>query len=81
MSDTFGSWSDLTKKYFAENTGVITQIIAKSGKATLANVRHYSGECVTPPDGTTAAVWIKAGFPGAQWPKLLVEWLETLSKP
>jgi len=39
---------------------------AKSGKATLANVRHYSGECVTPPDGTTAAAWIKAGFPGAQ---------------
>ncbi len=33
VSDTFGSWSDLTKKYFAENTGVITQIIAKSGKA------------------------------------------------
>lgn len=33
VSDTFGSWSDLTKKYFAEDTGIITKIIAKSGKA------------------------------------------------
>jgi len=33
VADTFGSWSDVSKKFFAENTGVITQIIAKSGKA------------------------------------------------
>jgi len=39
---------------------------AKSDKAMIANVKSYSGECVTPPDGTTAADWIKAGFPGAQ---------------
>lgn len=39
---------------------------AKSDKAMIANVKTYSGECVTPPDGTTAADWIKAGFPGAQ---------------
>lgn len=42
------------------------QYDAKSGKATIASIKSYSGECVTPPDGTTAAAWIKAGFPGAQ---------------
>lgn len=39
---------------------------AASGKGTLENVKTYSGECVTPPDGTTAIEWIKAGFPGAR---------------
>lgn len=39
---------------------------AKTGKASLANVKRYGGECVTPPDGTAAGEWIKAGFPGAQ---------------
>lgn len=42
------------------------QFDAKSGKATVASIKSYGGECVTPPDGTTAAAWIQAGFPGAQ---------------
>ena len=42
------------------------QYDAKSGKATVASVKSYSGECVMPPDGTSAAAWIQAGFPGAQ---------------
>ena len=39
---------------------------AKTKQASLANVKSYAGDCVTPPDGTTAAEWIKAGFPGAK---------------
>ena len=35
-------------------------------KGSVQNVIAFSGECVTPPDGTTALEWIKAGFPGAQ---------------
>lgn len=35
-------------------------------KGGVQNVIAFSGECVTPPDGTTALEWIKAGFPGAQ---------------
>ena len=35
-------------------------------KGGVQNVIAFSGECVTPPDGTTALDWIKAGFPGAQ---------------
>jgi len=42
------------------------QFDAKSGKATLSNVKTYAGECVMPPDGTVNADWIKAGFPGAK---------------
>jgi branched-chain amino acid transport system substrate-binding protein len=42
------------------------QYDAKSGKATVASIKSYGGECVTPPDGTTTAAWIQAGFPGAQ---------------
>lgn len=42
------------------------QYDAKTKKVSLANVKRYSGECVTPPDGTSATAWIKAGFPGAQ---------------
>jgi len=38
----------------------------KTKKASLQNVKAYAGECVTPPDGTTATEWIKAGFPGAK---------------
>lgn len=37
----------------------------KSGKASIENIITFSGECVTPPDGTTSDAWIKAGFPGA----------------
>lgn len=39
---------------------------AKTGKAAIENVITFSGECVTPPDGTTSDAWIKAGFPGAK---------------
>ncbi|MFG1417333.1 ABC transporter substrate-binding protein [Xanthobacter sp. V0B-10] len=39
---------------------------AKAGKATIENVITFSGDCVTPPDGTTSDAWIKAGFPGAK---------------
>ena len=37
-----------------------------SKKGSVQNVIAFAGECVTPPDGTTALEWIKAGFPGAQ---------------
>jgi branched-chain amino acid transport system substrate-binding protein len=37
-----------------------------SGKGSVKDVVSFSGECVTPPDGTEAQDWIKAGFPGAQ---------------
>ena len=30
----FGSWSDLSTKFFDENNGIVTQAIAKSGKAS-----------------------------------------------
>lgn len=39
---------------------------ASTGRGELRNVLSFSGECVTPPDGTTAQDWIKAGFPGAK---------------
>lgn len=39
---------------------------AASKKGSVQNVIAFSGDCVTPPDGTTALEWIKAGFPGAQ---------------
>lgn len=39
---------------------------AKTGKASVTNVKTYPGECVMPPEGSTAADWIKAGFPGAK---------------
>lgn len=42
------------------------QFDAKSGKASVANVKTYAGECLMPPDGSNAADWIKAGFPGAK---------------
>jgi len=42
------------------------QFDAKSGKASIAKVKTYSGECLMPPDGSNAADWIKAGFPGAK---------------
>ena len=32
----------------------------------IRNIVTFDGECVTPPDGTPAAEWIEAGFPGAQ---------------
>ena len=37
-----------------------------SKKGSVQNVIAFAGECVTPPDGTAALEWIKAGFPGAQ---------------
>jgi len=33
---------------------------------SVANVRHYAAECVTPPEGTPSTEWIKAGMPGAK---------------
>ena len=33
VDEDFGSWSELSDKYFDEETGIITQIIAASGKA------------------------------------------------
>jgi branched-chain amino acid transport system substrate-binding protein len=42
------------------------QFDAKSGKAQVTNVKTYAGECLMPPEGSTAADWIKAGFPGAK---------------
>lgn len=42
------------------------QFDAKSAKASVAKVKTYSGECLMPPDGSNAADWIKAGFPGAK---------------
>lgn len=38
----------------------------KTAKASLVNLRTYAGECVMPPEGSTSADWIKAGFPGAK---------------
>lgn len=42
------------------------QFDAKTGKAQLTSVRTYAGDCLMPPDGSSAADWIKAGFPGAK---------------
>ena len=39
---------------------------AASKQGSVQNVIAFAGECVTPPDGTSAHDWIKAGFPGAQ---------------
>jgi branched-chain amino acid transport system substrate-binding protein len=39
---------------------------ADAGKGTLTDVVFFPGECVTPPEGTSAEEWIKAGFPGAK---------------
>jgi sulfate/thiosulfate-binding protein len=33
VADDFGSWSDLSSKFFDEETGIVTQIILASGKA------------------------------------------------
>lgn len=33
VADDFGSWSDLSKKFFDEEAGIVTTIIAESGKA------------------------------------------------
>ncbi|MDP2699750.1 ABC transporter substrate-binding protein [Thalassospira sp.] len=35
-------------------------------KASIVNAVSFSGECVTPPEGVSAAEWIAEGFPGAQ---------------
>ncbi len=42
------------------------QFDTKTGKARLANIKTYAGECLMPPEGSTATDWIKAGFPGAK---------------
>jgi branched-chain amino acid transport system substrate-binding protein len=42
------------------------QFDARTGKGGVANVKTYAADCVMPPDGSNAADWIKAGFPGAK---------------
>lgn len=42
------------------------QYDAKTGRAEVAKVKTYAGECLMPPDGSAPADWIKAGFPGAK---------------
>jgi branched-chain amino acid transport system substrate-binding protein len=42
------------------------QYDAKSGKASVAKVKTYAGDCLMPPEGSNAPEWIKAGFPGAK---------------
>ena len=32
VADDFGSWSELSDKFFDEDTGIVTAIIAESGK-------------------------------------------------
>ena len=34
VADDFGSWSDLSSKFFDEESGIVTEIIAASGKGT-----------------------------------------------
>ncbi|MGE5650039.1 MAG: ABC transporter substrate-binding protein [Bacillota bacterium] len=38
----------------------------KTKKGSVTKVKSYAAECLMPPDGTTAADWIKAGMPGAK---------------
>lgn len=38
----------------------------KTKKGGVVKVKNYPAECLMPPDGTTAADWIKAGMPGAK---------------
>ena len=33
VADDFGSWSDLSAKFFDEDNGIVTKIILESGKA------------------------------------------------
>jgi sulfate transport system substrate-binding protein len=33
VAEDFGSWSELSDRYFAEDTGIVTQAIARSGRA------------------------------------------------
>lgn len=42
------------------------QFDAKTGKGGVTKVKSYSGDCLMPPDGKTAADWIKSGMPGAK---------------
>lgn len=42
------------------------QFDAKTGKGSVTKVKSYPADCLMPPDGTSAADWIKAGMPGAK---------------
>jgi branched-chain amino acid transport system substrate-binding protein len=42
------------------------QFDAKTSKGIVTKTKFYPAECLMPPDGTTAADWIKAGMPGAK---------------
>ncbi|WP_259779384.1 ABC transporter substrate-binding protein [Aestuariispira ectoiniformans] len=37
----------------------------EDGKPSIKNAVSFSGACVTPPEGVSAAEWIEQGFPGA----------------
>lgn len=51
----------------------------KTRKATITNVKDYPGDCLMPPDGTSHADWIKAGFPGAKCSRTSPETTERTS--
>lgn len=55
----------LAKGHQAVQENAIGRFKLVNGKATIVDVKRYPIECVNPPEGTTAAKWIEAGFPGA----------------
>jgi branched-chain amino acid transport system substrate-binding protein len=56
----------LAKGHQAIQENAIGRFKLQNGKATIVDVKRYPAECVNPPEGTTAAKWIEAGFPGAK---------------
>ncbi|TMH36911.1 MAG: ABC transporter substrate-binding protein [Betaproteobacteria bacterium] len=56
----------LAKGHQAVQENAIGRFKLQGGKATIVDVKRYPPECVNPPEGTTAAKWIEAGFPGAK---------------
>ncbi|NIO16412.1 MAG: ABC transporter substrate-binding protein [Deltaproteobacteria bacterium] len=42
------------------------QFTKKDGKPTVKNVKRFSADCVSPPDGISSADWIKGGMKGAK---------------
>jgi branched-chain amino acid transport system substrate-binding protein len=56
----------LAKGHQAVQENAIGRFKLQGGKATIVDIKRYPAECVNPPEGTTAAKWIEAGFPGAK---------------
>lgn len=56
----------LGKGHQAIQENAIGRFKLQGGKATIVDVKRYPAECVNPPEGTPAAKWIEAGFPGAK---------------